>query len=103
MKSELLIAVGAVLLTACASDNGGVPRPREIIDLGALVTEDLPERVWGKAFMSQMGFHRNNSFEVIHWEAEFADGVVSGSNSYYTLFNHGGPHVDAPRGCPSRC
>jgi kynurenine formamidase len=21
---------------------------------------------------------------------------VSGSNSYYTLFNHGGPHVDAP-------
>ena len=23
-------------------------------------------------------------------------GSVSGSNAYYTLFNHGGPHVDAP-------
>jgi kynurenine formamidase len=23
-------------------------------------------------------------------------GTLSGSNSCYTLFNHGGPHVDAP-------
>ena len=73
-----------------------VPEPREIIDLGALVTEDLPERVWGKAIMSELGYDDNNSFDVIHWDREFDDGTVSGSNAYYTLFNHGGPHVDAP-------
>lgn len=46
--------------------------------------------------MNQMEFSDNNSFNVMHWEFEFPDGTVSGSNSYYTLFNHGGPHVDAP-------
>ena len=70
------------------------PQPREIIDLGILVTEDIPESLWGKRFLADMGFGRNNSFEVIDWE--FADGAVSGSNAYLTLFNHGGPHVDAP-------
>jgi ketosteroid isomerase-like protein len=72
----------------------GVPEPREVIDLGALVTEDLPERVWGNGFLRAMNFDSSNSFNVIHWD--FADGQVSGSNAYYTLFNHGGPHVDAP-------
>ena len=70
--------------------------PKEIVDLGAVVTEDLPERVWGKAFMKQMGFSENNSFKIIDQEFEFPDGVVSVSNSYYTIFNHGGPHVDVP-------
>jgi kynurenine formamidase len=69
--------------------------PKEIIDLGALVTEDLPERVWG-AFMDRNRFKDNNSFDIIKWEYDFPDGKVSGSNSYYRLFNHGGPHVDAP-------
>ena len=73
-----------------------LPQPREIIDLGALVTEDLPQRVWGEAFMAQMGFTEGNSFEVVDWEVEFPDGIVSGLNSYFTLFNHGGPHIDAP-------
>lgn len=94
--SKWLTLVGFVgLLGACAEEQSvGAPVPTEIIDLGALVTEDLPEQVWGQGFMRQLGFDRNNAFEVIHWE--FADGEASGSNSYYTLFNHGGPHVDAP-------
>ena len=70
--------------------------PSEVIDLGAVVTEDLPERVWGKAFLNQMGFDRPNSFDVIEWTFPMDGGDVSGSNAYYTLFNHGGPHVDAP-------
>ena len=70
------------------------PMPKEIIDLGILVTEDMPESLWGKRFLADMGFDRNNSFEVIDWE--FGEGAVSGSNAYLTLFNHGGPHVDAP-------
>lgn len=90
----------ALLLSACDTSNSSrsamPPAPRQMIDLGALVTEDLPERVWGRAFMAEMGFDRNNSFEIVYWEREFPDGTVSGSNAYYTLFNHGGPHVDAP-------
>ena len=70
--------------------------PSEVIDLGAVVTEDLPERVWGKAFLNQMGFDRPNSFDVIEWTFPMEGADVSGSNAYYTLFNHGGPHVDAP-------
>ncbi len=87
-----------VVLTACSSNDASrAPfEPREIIDLGALVTEDLPERVWGRAFLRQRGFTRPNAFDVIDWEVETPQGRVSGSNAYYTLFNHGGPHVDAP-------
>ena len=70
--------------------------PSEVIDLGALVTEDLPERVWGKALLKQEGYTRSNSFDVIKWTFPMEGGSVSGSNSYYTLFNHGGPHLDAP-------
>lgn len=70
--------------------------PTEIIDLGALVTEDLPQRVWGRALLGDLGYTRGNSFDVITWERELAGGRVSGQNSYITLFNHGGPHVDAP-------
>ena len=75
--------------------------PSEVIDLGALVTEDLPERMWGKANLNQRGYTEPgytapNSFNVIPWTLELEGGNISGSNAYYTLFNHGGPHVDAP-------
>jgi hypothetical protein len=35
------------------------------------VTADLPERVWRRALMTKLGYDRNNSFEVIDWNAEF--------------------------------
>ena len=72
------------------------PQPKDIIDLGALVTTDLPERMWGKGYLTDSGYFQPNSFDVRAWEQELAGGTLSGSNSYYTLFNHGGPHVDAP-------
>ena len=31
-----------------------MPLPTAVIDLGATVTEDLPQHFWGKAFMNQM-------------------------------------------------
>jgi kynurenine formamidase len=62
------------------------------VDLGTLITETTPEEFWGKGFLNEMGFSESNSFEVITWSF----GPVSGSNGYYRLFNHGGPHVDAP-------
>jgi kynurenine formamidase len=70
--------------------------PLEVIDLGALVTEDLPQRTWGKALLKRLGFKRQNAFEAVRWSFAGKEGEISGSNSYYTLFNHGGPHVDAP-------
>ena len=69
-----------------------MPLPKEIVDLGALITEDTPEQFWGKGFLNEMGYTDSNEFDVIHWQF----GPLSGSNSYYRLFNHGGPHVDAP-------
>ena len=68
------------------------PLPSEIIDLGVEITTDTPRQFWGNRFLQDMGFDSVNSFNVIRWEY----GPVSGSNAYYTLFNHGGPHVDAP-------
>lgn len=91
----------SIALLSCSrpspSDERPLPfAPSEVIDLGASVTEDLPQRVWGKALLKQLGYTRPNSFEVIRWTFPIEGGRVSGSNAYYTLFNHGGPHVDAP-------
>jgi kynurenine formamidase len=88
----------AVALACSPPDSGseGAFSPSEVIDLGAPITEDLPARVWGRGFLSQMGFNRQNSFDVLTWTFPAEGGSVSGSNAYYTLFNHGGPHVDAP-------
>jgi kynurenine formamidase len=44
-----------------------------------------------------MNWSKQNSVELLKWTfpAEGGDSV-HGSNAYYTLFNHGGPHLDAP-------
>ncbi len=93
-----IIVAGFCFLSSCTSKNSNqnLQAPSEIIDLGALITEDLPERVWGKAFMTAMEFEKNNEFDVREWEFEMNNGKVTGTNAYYTLFNHGGPHIDAP-------
>ena len=93
-----IIVVGFCFLSSCSSKNSNqnLQAPSEIIDLGAIVTEDLPERIWGKTLMAALDFNRSNQFEVIDWEFEVENGKFSGSNAYYTLFNHGGPHIDAP-------
>ena len=91
-----LALLAPLLVFGCVQSDrhteSALPKPDEIVDLGALVTEDLPERVWGKGFMTQMGFTESNTFDVISWDF----GLISGSNAYYMIFNHGGPHVDAP-------
>lgn len=88
--------LAGLFLAACSAETGSptesVPTPREIIDLGALVTERTPQEFWGKAFLEEMDFSQPNDFDVL----ARTFGPVSISNSYYRLFNHGGPHVDAP-------
>ena len=70
--------------------------PIEVIDLGTLITEDVAQRVAGSAFLEANGINRLNTFDVVTWTASMGGGSVSGSNAFYTLANHGGPHVDAP-------
>lgn len=63
----------AILASACTAPEA-IPEsqpafvPSEVIDLGALVTEDLPDRVWGKALLEQRGYTRSNVFEVVPHE-----------------------------------
>ena len=69
-------------MTACSPSEqrgttAGVFEPSEIIDLGALVTQDLPERVWGVSLLNDNGFVDQNSFNVIMWEQ-----VLSGATPY---------------------
>lgn len=98
----VLLLVALLGISACAPSadtQRPVFEPREMIDLGTVVTEDLPERLWGKALLNQfapLGFTRQHTFEVIKWELGEGENLVSGSNAYYEFFNHGGPHVDAP-------
>ncbi len=91
-----MICLSLLLLFGCLKADvpaeSRTPQPKEIIDLGALVTEDLTLRVWGKRYARERGYDRPNVFEVLPWPP----GPIKGQNSYYTLFNHGGPHVDAP-------
>lgn len=96
---SLAVTVVVATQVGCSADEetpAAVFEPREVIDLGALVTPDLPERVWGRAMLEATGFTRPNEFDVIRQDYEMPDGSVSTSSAYYTLYNHGGPHVDAP-------
>ncbi len=67
------------------------PLPSRIVDLSPLVTEDLPLRTWGKKMLTDWGFKLTNEFEDVRAEEPLY--VV---NSYWTLSNHGGAHLDAP-------
>lgn len=95
MRHYSILCIG-LFLVGCSGEicnsKQSIPVPTEIIDLGALVTEQTPEQFWGKAFLNEMDFTKTNSFDVL----ARSFGPVTVSNSYYTLFNHGGPHVDAP-------
>lgn len=95
---NIIFIAGCYLFTTCNTNTTkpDLTSPKEIIDLGCIITEDLTERVWGKAIMTYLGFERPNHFDVIEWKFDMEDGSVSGSNAYYTIFNHGGPHIDAP-------
>lgn len=68
------------------------PLPIEVIDLSPTVTEDLPVRMWGHKQLSDLGFSDTTEFRHI----EHNPPPFYFVNSYLTLFNHAGPHIDAP-------
>lgn len=97
MRTALFYILFSVLVTSGCSrgqdkNETSAPLPKEIIDLGVLISAETPRQFWGTKMLQDLKFTEPNSFQVINWEF----GPVFGSNSYYTLFNHGGPHVDAP-------
>jgi kynurenine formamidase len=99
MWTKRSFGLAFIVLAGCNSATpGGSPdfAPNEVIDLGALVTEDINQQIAGRAFLGINGTDRLNHFELVTWTVEIGGGSVSGSNSFYTIANHGGPHVDAP-------
>ncbi len=69
----------------------GPPVPRKVIDLSTTITPDLPVRFWGHKALSDYGFSDTTEFRLVQ-----GDTPLYYSNAYWTLFNHGGTHVDAP-------
>jgi kynurenine formamidase len=65
--------------------------PAKIIDLSPTITEDMPERLMGPFFFSMLGMEPRVEFR--HYIGE---PPVYYLDTYITLFNHAGPHVDAP-------
>ena len=95
MKKLIFIFFVVAFCLGCQEKQPPKPElqiPTEIIDLGMLVTEDLPEKIWGKNAMLMMGFEKSNQFDIRRWNIS----NIAGSNAYYTLFNHGGTHLDGP-------
>jgi kynurenine formamidase len=77
------------LLVSC--DEDAAESPEKIVDLSPTITEDLPVRVVGHALLSGIGARDSTEFEHIE-----GDGSLYYLDSYITLFNHAGPHADAP-------
>ncbi len=95
MKSIAIISVVGLLVTACSTPSnnapGTAPIPSRIIDLTPTITTDQPVRIWGSRMLSDYGFRETNDFEFVITRAP-----LYVSNSYWTLFNHTGAHLDAP-------
>ena len=68
MRIITILWVGLCLVgcsDALQDQHQPTPLPREIVDLGALITEDTPEKFWGKGFLNEMGYTESNEFNVI--------------------------------------
>jgi len=86
-----LIAAIAGLGFSRAKKRSLPPVPRRVIDLSTAITPDLPVRFWGHKALSNLGFADTTEFRLVQ-----GDTPLYYSNAYWTLFNHGGTHVDAP-------
>lgn len=100
-RAWIALSILTTLLASCSDGPEERQRPitfqpKAIVDLGALVTEESPWQLSGKKILADNGFTNTNTFDVRRWEQELPGGTISGQNSYYTIYNHGGPHVDAP-------
>lgn len=89
MWYSYLSCAACFLLLSC--DQNASKSPERIVDLSPTITEDLPLRMVGHALLSGIGARDSTEFEHIE-----GNGSLYYLDSYITLFNHAGPHVDAP-------
>jgi kynurenine formamidase len=74
-----------------AEDDSWPPLPQKIIDLSPVITEDLTLRVRGEQQISSTSFDGTTQFDH-----RTSDGPLYVLNSFITLYDHAGPHNDAP-------
>lgn len=99
MRYAYLLCLASLLLVSCGEHERAAPEratperaaPARIVDLSPSITEDLPVRTLGHAFLAAMGARDTTQFEHIEGDESFYY-----LDSYITLFNHAGPHADAP-------
>jgi len=111
-RKILFVACAAVLLLSCTSGERTepadiqTPMPRRIVDLSPIITEDLPLRVWGRELLARNGYRETTQFEdIVRRPPDVGTWTGYVANSYWTMMNHGGAHVDGPNhlfeGAPS--
>jgi kynurenine formamidase len=92
MQSKMVTSVvllGTMMTIACISPDPS--SPKKIIDLSPTISEDLPVRMLGPKLLNTFGFRESTVFDHIE-----GDDPLYYLDSYLTLFNHAGPHHDAP-------
>ncbi|UCC82640.1 MAG: cyclase family protein [Gemmatimonadota bacterium] len=89
MWPRYLCCLACLSLVSCSEDD--LQPPERIVDLSPTITADLPVRMVGHALLSGIGARDSTEFE--HLEG---DESLYYLDSYITLFNHAGPHADAP-------
>ncbi len=97
------VGSSVLLLVSCTGSGtelqrGNVPPiPTSVVDLSPVITEDLPLRVWGRELLARNGYSETTVFEdIVKRPPDQGEWKGYVANSYWTLMNHGGPHVDAP-------
>lgn len=86
-SSTLLIFV--LLVFSCAKEYPVMPK--KIVDLTPTIGEDLAVKTVGHKFLSDFGYADSTKFEHQITEEPFYV-----ADSYITIFNHVGPHLDPP-------
>ena len=89
--SLFLLSVFLLLLAACSQQQGAPMMTKRIVDLSPTISEDLPVRTVGSKFLADFGYPERTTFEHKITEEPFY-----AADSFLTLFNHAGPHHDAP-------
>lgn len=73
-------------------DSGGVPMPKEIIDLSPVMTEDLPVRQFGHRAVEFLGLKERVAFTPVRPSKE----AYSFGLTYVELASNVGAHLDPP-------
>jgi len=91
IKLSFVFLVAAIISCQTKKEGKGFNPPKSVVDLSPVIGEDAPRKFVGAKFLSDFGlpvstvFHHYRSEDPIYYE-----------DSKLELFNHIGPHHDAP-------